>query len=413
MNKIETRINFVLPQLNEHQRRIFLAAEAIAYGFGGVKEVSRISLVHANTIYAGIRELNDPERIITEHVNNGTRIRREGGGRKPITDTQPGILKALERLVEPYSYGDPERPLLYTSKSLRKLAEELRHEGYEVSHVTVAELLVKASYSRQQNQKLMQVGEESPDRDEQFRHINETTREYVDAGQPVISVDCKKKENIGNFKNAGAEYAPKGCPTPVLDHDFPLEAGKAVPYGIYDVYNNEGYVSVGRSSDTAAFAVTSIRGWWHTTGSLRFPNADRLFITADGGGSNGSRCRLWKTELQKLANELGLPIEVSHFPPGTSKWNPIEHRLFSQITQNWRGRPLESMDIIVNLISSTTTKTGLNVVCEVDTEEYKTGIKVSDEELAEVNIVRNDFRGSWNYTIFPQTKNHKLLVYNS
>ena len=402
MTALEQRIMTNLPILNEHQRRLYLASEAISLGVGGIQEVSRISGVHRNTISVGVRELKDPEREIPDHIDNSTRIRRAGGGRKPIIETQPGILGALEKLIDPASYGNPMSVLRYTTKSLRHLAEALQKEGFQVHHTTVASLLRQLGYSLQQNQKLRQVGEESPDRDAQFRHIDDTSRSYMDDGQPVISIDCKKKENIGNFKNGGAEYAPKGCPKPVLDHDFPLEAGKALPYGVLDISNNEGYVNVGVCSDTAAFAVNSIRTWWQTLGILRYPDAERIYITADGGGSNGSRCRLWKTQLQALANELDMPIEVSHFPPGTSKWNKIEHRMFSQITKNWRARPLESLEVIVNLIASTTTEKGLKIGCGVDSTRYEKGIKVSDEEVAGLNIVHNDFCGNWNYTVFPQ-----------
>ena len=293
-------------------------------------------------------------------------------------------------------------PLRYTTKSIRNLANELQVQGFQIKYNKVADLLRSLGYSLQQNQKMKQVGKESPDRDAQFKHINATAMQYLDAGEPVISVDCKKKENIGSFKNNGSEYAPKGTPVEVLDHDFPIPGkGKAAPYGVYDINNNEGYVNVGVSSDTAIFAVNSIRSWWYYMGLERFPNASKLYITADGGGSNGSRCRLWKIQLQALADELLMPIEVSHFPPGTSKWNKIEHRMFSQISKNWRAQPLESLEIIVNLSASTTTESGLHIECGLDFTEYKTGIKVVDEELSEINIVHNEFCGEWNYTIYP------------
>ncbi len=273
-----------------------------------------------------------------------------------------------------------------------------------MSHNTVGKLLKELGFSLQSNRKMEQVGTESPDRDAQFQHINKTAADYIANGEPVISIDCKKKENIGNFQNNGVEYAQKKSPLQVLDHDFPIAGqGKAVPYGVYDVANNEGYVNVGISKDTAAFAVQSIRTWWNEMGRVRFPNASRLFITADGGGSNGSRCRLWKMELQGLANELGLPIEVSHFPPGTSKWNKIEHRMFSQISKNWRGRPLETLEIIVNLIASTTTDSGLRIKCGVDKNTYISGTKISDEDLQTLNMVRGTFHADWNYMVYPHS----------
>ena len=346
--------------------------------------------------------MNDPNLKPYEKNKNKRRIRAKGAGRKPIAETQPGIKEAIERLVDPETYGDPTNPLRWTTKSLRNLQKELQSEGFKIGYDKVGDLLKELGYSLQQNKKMKQVGVESPDRDAQFKHINGTAKQYITVGNPVISIDCKKKENIGNFKNTGSEYQPKNHPKMVLDHDFPLpELGKAAPYGIYDIAGNNGFVNVGISADTAQFAVNSIRMWWLQMGKEQYPDASALYITADGGGSNGSRCKLFKTELQKLANELNIPIEVSHFPPGTSKWNKIEHRLFSQISKNWRGRPLETLEIIVELISSTTTNNGLNVKCVIDRNIYPRGIKVSDEELKDVNIIRNNFCGNWNYTIFP------------
>ena len=347
----------------ETQKRMYLALEATSLGRGGIKEVSAISGVHRNTISAGIKELRGHSN--GQSSDSETSIRSKGGGRKPITVTQSGIMEALDRLVDPESYGNPENPLRWTPKSLRNLEDELAAEGFAIKYRKIGYLLKELGFSLQQTQKMKQVGKRSPDRDKQFRHINETVKSYLSSGEPVNSVDCKKKENIGNFKN------------------------------------NEGYVNVGISSDTAMFAVNSIRNWWCHMGVQRFPNVSHLYITADGGGSNGSKCRLWKTELQKLADELLIPIEVSHFPPGTSKWNKIEHRMFSQISKNWRARPLESLEVIVNLIASTTTESGLQIKCGIDTNEYKTGIKVSDEELAGVNLVENELCGKWNYTIYP------------
>lgn len=398
------RIRTNIKYLNESQLRKYLASEAISLGRGGITEVSAISGMHRNTISIGIKELNDPNYVVPDHVNNTTRIRKPGGGRKSIVTIYPDIMDSLERLVDPETYGNPENPLRWTTKSLRRLAEELQKEGYQVKHDKVGDLLKQLGYSLQQNQKLKQVGKESPDRDSQFKHINSTAIQYMERNQPVISIDCKKKENIGDFKNNGAEYRPGGSPEEVLDHDFPLpDKGKAAPYGVYDILNNEGFVNVGITHDTAAFAVNSIRNWWYCMGTERFPKADRLYITADGGGSNGSRCRLWKLQIQELADELSFPIEISHFPPGTSKWNKVEHRLFSQISKNWRGRPLDSLATIVNLISNTTTKTGLRIKCQVDCETYETGIKVMDEELSSLHITRNEFCGHWNYTVYPRT----------
>lgn len=399
--KLIDKINMVLPHLDERLRRLYLASEAEALGKGGAKEISEVFGIHQNTLTAGKKDLLSGEVLSTDD-GEFYRTRRKGGGRKRILDKSPEILETLDNLVDGNSFGNPENPLRWTTKSLRNLADELETKGFHVSHATVGTLLEHMSYSLQINQKMNQVGKASPDRDEQFKHINATVIAYTDENEPVISVDCKKKENVGNFYNKGAEYAKKGTPTRVMDHDFPLhEKGKAVPYGVYDIINNEGYVNLGISSETAQFAVHSIRIWWNQMGKIRFPYAHKIYITADGGGSNGSRCKLWKAELQVLANEFGFPIEVSHFPPGTSKWNKIEHRLFSQISKNWRGRPLESLAVIVNLISSTSTQTGLLVNCGIDTAEYKTGIKVEDGVMEGLNIVQNDFHGDWNYTISP------------
>ena len=397
------RINSVLPHLDERQKRIYLAAEAEALGRGGAKEISKIFGIHQNTLTSGKKDLQSGE-VLKSTDGESYRTRRQGGGRKKIVEKTPEIIEDLEKLVDNNSFGNPENPLRWTTKSLRNLADELHKKGYTVGHVTVGKLLESMGYSLQINQKMNQVGNASPDRNAQFEHINSVVKNYIQENEPVISVDCKKKENIGNFCNNGAEYSPQKTPTKVLDHDFPLpENGKAVPYGVYDLINNEGYVHVGISKDTAQFAVQSIRTWWNQMGKERFPNAKKLYITADGGGSNGSRCRLWKYELQQLSNQIGLPIEVSHFPPGTSKWNKIEHRLFSQISKNWRGRPLESLAVIINLISSTTTKTGLVVNCGLDTSVYPSGIAIGEDEYNSIAITRNDFHGEWNYTISPIT----------
>lgn len=395
------KIKLIIPHLDERQKRIYLASEAEALGRGGAKEISKLFGIHQNTLTAGKKDLYSGE-VLKKEGGQSYGIRHKGAGRKTTIENNPGIQEALNKLVDGESFGNPENPLRWTTKSLRNLADELKAEGFSVGYVTVGKMLEGMGFSLQLNQKMKQVGKKSDDRDAQFKHINDTVVEYAEQGNPVISVDCKKKENIGNFKNNGGEYAKKKQPIKVLDHDFPLpENGKAVPYGVYDITNNEGYVNVGISKDTAEFAVQSIRNWWDMMGKERFPGATALYITADGGGSNGSRCRLWKTEIQALANEIGIPIEVSHFPPGTSKWNKIEHRLFSQISKNWRGRPLESLEIIVNLIATTTTAKGLKVKCSLDTKEYRAGIKITDEELDVVNINCNDFRGDWNYTIMP------------
>ncbi len=404
--KSEERIQTVLPMLNEAQRRRYLAAEAQAIGWGGIGEVSKATGVARNTISAGLRELRESaiggggteSTLPLGRMNQ--RQRRAGGGRKSIEEKQPGITEALLELVSGHSFGNPENPLQWTTKSLRNLSEELKEQGYCISHMKVGQILKANGFSLQVNQKMLQVGTPSPDRDEQFEHINQTARSYMDEGQPVISVDCKKKENIGNFKNGGAEYCLEKHPVKTLDHDFPLpENGKAVPYGIYDMLHNEGYVNVGISADTAEFAVQSLRKWWQEMGSAAYPFAHKLYITADGGGSNGSRNRLWKTELQKFANETHLDIEVSHFPPGTSKWNKIEHRMFSQISKNWRGRPLVSLAVIISLIANTTTKAGLEIKCGLDPNNYQTGIKVTDEEMQSVSLIQNPFHGEWNYVI--------------
>ena len=398
--KQEEKIKMMLPLLNEKQRRIYLATEAIAMGRGGITEVSRASGISRSVINAGVKDIREGNNNV---LSIDAPIRRKGAGRKPITETQPGIKDALEKLVSDSTYGDPMSPLRWTTKSLRNLADEMVGKGFQIGYRKVGYLLEEMGYSLQKNQKMNQVGEEHPDRDAQFNHINEKVKAFGAEEYPVISIDCKKKELVGNFQNVGQEYAPKKHPVKVLDHDFPLpELGKAAPYGIYDISANEGYVSVGISADTAQFAVASIRNWWYSMGIERYPNAPKLLITADGGGSNGSRNRLWKTELQNLANETGLEISVCHFPPGTSKWNKIEHRMFSQISKNWRGRPLESLMVIVNLIAATTTKNGLSIQCQLDLNQYPKGIKISDDELASVNIIGDDFHPNWNYTILPQ-----------
>ncbi len=358
--------------------------------------VSAVTGVARSTIDRGIAE-------IKAGADCGTgRVRRAGGGRRKLGERDAGLIDDLKALVEPATRGDPQRPLLWTSKSLRHLAAALGESGHRVSHETVAALLRELGYSLQANRKTRE-GSEHADRDAQFEYINRRVEEFQTAGQPVISVDTKKKELVGPFRNGGREYRPRGSPEDVRVHDFLIkELGRAVPYGVYDIAANTGWVSVGMSGDTAGFAVETIRRWWRKLGRERYPEAGRLYITADAGGSNGVRLRLWKRELQRLADETGLEIVVSHLPPGTSKWNKIEHRLFSFITQNWRARPLVSYRVIVQLIAATTTSTGLKVDCELDTNTYAKGIVVSDAEMAAINITRADFHGDWNYTISPR-----------
>ena len=396
---VTAKMKKVLPFLNEAQKRLYLASEAEAIGRGGVSAVSEATGVSRMTITSGMKELNGAK---SEEMLGapGQRIRKEGGGRKTLEETLPGIKEALYSLLDGSVIGDPQSTLTWTTKSLRNLEDEMNKKGFPVGYRKIGYMLKEMGFSLHLNQKMDQVGARHPDRDEQFKHINSSAKEYLSRGLPVISIDCKKKENIGNFKNGGAEYAPKGEPIRVLDHDFPLpENGKAAPYGVYDIGANEGMVSVGVSHDTAQFAVNSIRTWWYEMGKERYPEAKNLLITCDGGGSNGSRNRLWKVELQKFSDETGLEIEVCHFPPGTSKWNKIEHRMFSQITKNWRARPLVSLEVIINLIAATTTEQGLVVKCKADMNEYPSGIKVEDEELAKVNLTGNDFHPEWNYIV--------------
>jgi transposase len=393
---IGERYRALAGELDERRRRLWAAAEARSHGHGGIAAVARATGIAENTIRAGLRELE------SGHALETSRVRRAGGGRKPITETDPTLLCDLERLVDPESRGDPCQPLRWTAKSVRRLAEGLRELGHRVSHETVARLLRVLGYSLQANRKTRE-GASHPDRDAQFAHINQTIRAALDAGQPAISVDTKKKELVGDFKNGGREWRPKGTPELVRTHDFKdKQLGKAIPYGVYDLANDEGWVSVGIDHDTAQFAVASIRAWWEHLGSGRYPDATTLTITADCGGSNGNRTRLWKTELQRLADETGLAIQVRHFPPGTSKWNKIEHRLFSFISQNWRGKPLVSRQVIVNLIGATTTRSGLEVYARLDDRSYPRDVKVSGAELAAVELERHDFHPEWNYTIKPR-----------
>jgi hypothetical protein len=394
---IKLRYAALSPVLDERGRRRFAAAEALAAGWGGIAAVSEATGIARSTIGYGLRELRG---VAPDSALGG--VRRKGAGRKPLTQTDPTLLSDLERLVDPDTRGDPMSPLKWTSKSLRNLAAALCAMGHRIGHDSVAALLKTLGYSLQGNRKTLE-GSHHVDRDAQFQHIAETVKAAITAGQPAISVDTKKKELVGDFKNGGREYRPAGSPEPVRVHDFiDPKLGRAAPYGVYDIADDKGWVSVGIDHDTAAFAVNAIRSWWMTMGRSRYPHAHTLTVTADGGGSNGSRVRLWKVELQKLADELGLTIVVLHLPPGTSKWNKIEHRLFSFISRNWRGRPLADYRTIVELISATTSTAGLTVRCQLDENLYPAGIKVSDEEMAELNILRDDFHGEWNYTINPR-----------
>ena len=400
IESIRRRFQSLEPEMDERMRRHWSAVEARELGWGGVTAVAAATGLSRTTITSGIRELKERE---TGASASARRIRRPGGGRKRHTESDPDLRTALERLVEPTTRGDPQSPLRWTIKSTRRLAEELTRQHHPVSARTVASLLHEADYSLQGNRKTKE-GTSHPDRNAQFEYINEQVTRFLQAQQPAISVDTKKKELVGDFKNVGREWRPKGDPEEVRIYDFlDKDLGKAIPHGIYDLANNQGWVSVGITHDTAHFAAHSILRWWDQMGTHRFPGAQELLITADGGGSNNYRSRLWKIVLQNLADEMGLSLSVCHFPPGTSKWNKIEHRLFCFITQNWRGKALVSHEAIINLIASTTTQAGLTVQAELDTNTYETGIKVSDDQLADVNITPNDFHGEWNYTIAPRT----------
>jgi hypothetical protein len=394
----QKRYREMAPVLNEQSRRRFVALEAQALGRGGVSLMARMTGLARSTIYHGLSDIR--QKVSTP----AGRIRKDGGGRKKKIFQDPTLLADLMGLVESVTRGDPMQPLLWTSRSLRKLVKGLAKKGHKVSPTVVGNLLRDMSYSLQANSKTRE-GSNHIDRDAQFQYINTQAKAFLTADQPVISVDTKKKEPVGNFKNNGREWAPKGTPEAVNVHDFiDPKLKRAVPYGVYDINNNVGWVSVGTDHDTASFAVNAIRRWWRTMGKKRYPKAKRLMITADGGGSNGYRVRLWKVELQKLVDELKLPITVCHLPPGTSKWNKIEHRLFSFITINWRGKPLRSYRTIVQLIAATTTDTGLKVRAELDAKKYPKGVKVSAAQLAAVNLTRHSFHGDWNYTITPCRK---------
>src|SRR5271163_1108459 len=395
LDAIRCRYQGTAAFLDERGRRLFASNEALAHGFGGVTATAAATGLARSTINRGIRELQSGQNPI------GSRVRRAGGGRKSAVAHQPGLPAALEALIEDAIRGDPGSPLRWVSRSLRHLVKALSAKGFQASQRVVSNLLRDLKYSCQANQKTRE-GSNHPDRDAQFAHINRTVNAAIAAGEPAISVDTKKKELVGDFKNAGRELRPQGQPEAVRVHDFKIpELGRASPYGVYDIAGNTGWVSVGIDHDTASFAVHAIRRWWQIMGSQRYRNARSLLITADCGGSNGARVRLWKRELQGLADELGLTITVCHLPPGTSKWNKIEHKLFSFITQNWRGKPLVSYQTIVQLIAATTPRTGLNVKSEIDHGTYPSGIKVTDDEMAALNISPHEFHGEWNYTIAP------------
>jgi len=398
IQRIESRYAALSSRMDERMRRQWAAAEAKSYGWGGRSAVSRATGIAPNTISKGLLELARPARSV---ARESLRLRQPGGGRKRATVADPGLAAALERLVDPVTRGDPESGLRWTCKSTTHLAGELQRHKHLASPRTVGRLLKAAGYSLQGNRKT-QEGKQHVDRNAQFEHINATALAFQTRGQPVISVDTKKKELVGNFKNGGREWRPKGEPDAVLVHDFlDPKLGKAIPYGVYDLTANQGWVSVGIDHDTARFAAEAIYRWWKKMGSRRYPQARELLITADGGGSNASRSRLWKVALQELAQRLRMPIHVCHFPPGTSKWNKIEHRMFCHITQNWRGRPLVSHEVILNLIAHTTTAQGLKIKAQLDTGNYPTGLKVSNQQLATVNLHPAAFHGEWNYSIRP------------
>ena len=392
--QISEKLAMVIPHLNEKQRRLLMAAEAKMLGWGGISKVAKATGVSRVTIYKALAEV-EGKKVIAE------RIRKPGGGRKDITEYHPDILEKLEALVDPVTRGDPRSPLRWTCKSTRQLSQELGRKGYSISNVTVADLLHRLDYSLQANAKTLE-GASHPDRDAQFQYINGRVKEFLRRHQPVISVDTKKKELVGQFKNVGKEWQPKGEPEQVEIHDFASpEFPKVIPYGVYDIGKNMGWVNVGTDHDTASFAVASIRRWWFGMGREIYPRAADLLICADCGGSNGYRVRLWKIELQNLASETGLRVTICHFPPGTSKWNKVEHRLFSHISMNWRGRPLVSHEVIVKLIGETTTSVGLEVKAQLDKRKYPTKVKITDEEMKRVKMRAHNFHGEWNYSINP------------
>ncbi len=392
---IKTRIEKVLPLLNERQSRIYLAAESSSIGRGGKTRIAKLASVTRRTIAKGEKELVEDSKL------SETRIRKEGGGRKKTIVHQPELLSTIEDIVSPHTMGNPMNPLIWTSKSIRKIQSNLKERGFDICHEVVRQCLIKLRYSMQSNKKTKEGGTHE-DRDMQFEYINMISKEFMSQNNPVISVDCKKKELIGKYKNNGREWTPIKNPIEVNVYDFIDKTnGKASPYGVYDIRNNSGWINVGISGDTASFAVSTIRDWWNEEGVFLYPNSKKLYINADGGGSNGSRNNLWKVELQEFSNESGLEIRVSHFPPGTSKWNKIEHRLFAYISKNWRAKPLVSLSVMISLIGATTTTTGLKVKVKLDEKKYLTGLKVTEEEKKKINMTRMDFHGEWNYIISP------------
>jgi hypothetical protein len=406
IDAIRKKYERLSPIMDERMRRYWAACEALALPRGGIAAVTQATGLSRTTLWAGIRELQERDNLVLEDeefAGCSERIRRPGGGRQPLAQSDPGLLTALEALVEPTTRGNPQTPLLWTCKSTHNLAEELSKQGHEVCDRTVATLLHGLGYSLQGNRKAKE-GASHPDRNAQFEHISKRVKDFQHRGQPVVSVDTKKKELVGDFKNAGREWRPQGQPEPVRAKDFKdKKLGKVNPYGVYDLTCNQGWVSVGVDHDTAEFATATLGRWWREMGKPLYPQAKELLVTADGGGSNSSRVHLWKVALQRLANDVGLRISVCHFPPGTSKWNKIEHRMFCHITRNWRAHPLVSRAVIVDLIGHTTTKTGLRIRAELDLSAYPTGIKVAAEQLADVRITRDSFHGEWNYTIFPDS----------
>jgi len=401
LEAVRRKFELLRPLMTERMRRHWAACEAMTLPRGGVTLVAQATGRSRTTIWAGLRELQDPDDVPDDDLP-ADRARHAGAGRPFLSQADPTLVKDLEALVEPTTRGDPQSPLRWTCKSTRNSAEELKHQGHRVSYRTVAALLHDLDYSLQANRKTRE-GSSHPDRNAQFEHISRQVRHFQRAGQPVVSVDSKKRELIGDFKNGGQEWRPAGDPEEVRAKDFPdKRLGKVTPSGVYDLTYNEGWVSVGIDHNTSRFATETIRRWWCEMGAPVYPEADRLLVTADAGGSNGYRCRLWKVALQQLANTIGLRVTVCHFPPGTSKWNKIEHRMFCHITKNWRGKPLLSRAVVVNLIGSTKTKAGLHIQADLDTNSYETGIEVSDEELAAVRIVKDTFHGEWNYTISPK-----------
>lgn len=398
---IQIKYEQLAPYLNETSLRLWAAVEAMSLGHGGVTSVARATGLSRTTIHAGMSELKHTESEAFGIEQHGA-VRRPGGGRNLVTENLPTLLDELESLVEPFTRGEPESPLRWTTKSTTKLAQQLQQMGYQVSQRTVCRLLWELGYSLQANRKTHE-GTNHPERDAQFQQINQTVQQFQQRHQPVISVDAKKKELIGNYQQSGVEWQPQGAPLPVKMHDFADEQlGKVIPYGVYDLSQNQGWVSVGVDHDTAQLAVETIRQWWVQMGQMLYPEATELLISADCGGSNSYRSRLWKWELQQLATQLGLTLQVCHFPPGTSKWNKIEHRLFAQITQNWRGRPLVTREVVVNLIANTTTTTGLKVRAALDEGLYPTGIEITDEQFRSINLEKDNFHGEWNYKILPQ-----------